>query len=276
MRIWPGFVCTLFLVTRLGADESAPSVDAIITEALERQKLHDEAGNDVRFDYELVTVSEKLDKTGEVKNTEHELYRSHHIDGVVYEKLAEKDGQPLSDKEQKREKKREEKFRKKLRKAPSEREDDDEQVRFDRDLLDRYDIELEETKPLNGRDTFVLSFHPKSGKLPKKNKFDAVLNNAHGELLIDRETYELAGLRFDVDEKVKLWWGVLGSVSKMSGTLVRAPVDDSVWLPRSFDFYMRGRIFFRSLHLRQRVAWSKFQERSTVTTMQSSAQEEHP
>lgn len=250
-----------------------PSVEEILAKAIERQRLHEDEGRETLFDYELASVTEKLDNDGDVKETEHELYLSHHIDGVPYERLAEKDGRPLNEKEEREEQKREKKFREKLAEGNARDEDSDERVAFDDELIARYEFTHQETRPVDGRETYVLQFRPKPGKLPKKKKIDGVLNKASGTLFVDAKTFEIARLEFDLKDKVRLWWGMLGSVSRMSGKLDRGPVGADVWLPMRFDFYMRGRILFRSLHLRQQVSWTEFKRRGSSTTTDNHTKE---
>ena len=126
-------VCPIVLAAAVQTAVAEPELtaDHIIQKAIEVQKQHEDAGNEVKYDYELVSVTEKLDKQGEVKEVEEHLYRSDHIEGVAYERLVEKDGRELTDKEIKRERKREEKFRKKLAKGEAKHNDANDRVAFD-------------------------------------------------------------------------------------------------------------------------------------------------
>ena len=44
---------------------------------------------------------------------------------------------------------------------------------------------------------------------------------------------------------------------------MRQPVSENIdiWLPERANFYLQGRVLFRSLHVRQKVAWSDFERR---------------
>ena len=257
-------VCPIVLAAAVQTAVAEPELtaDHIIQKAIEVQKQHEDAGNEVKYDYELVSVTEKLDKQGEVKEVEEHLYRSDHIEGVAYERLVEKDGRELTDKEIKRERKREEKFRKKLAKGEAKHNDADDRVAFDEELLSRYDLERVDVRPLGGRECYVLWFEPKPGKLPVKRTVDRALNKAVGHIWIDTESFEIARIEFELREKIRFWWGMMGSVSKMSGMFQRHPMPDDVWLPERFDFYIKARMLFRSIHVRQQIVWNDFQKRS--------------
>ncbi len=77
---------------------------------------------------------------------------------------------------------------------------------------------------------------------------------------IDTETHEILKLEFELLEKVRMWWGFVGSISAMRGELERAPIEghDEAWLPKNFRVYVNGRVFFKSLHRNQYVRWSDF------------------
>ena len=251
---------TLLLAGALG---NAPSVDEILERAVEVQRLHEEAGNEVKYDYLFLSVTEKLDKKGDVKEVEERLFESNHIEDVAYGRLVEKDGKPLTEKELKREAKRERNFRKKIAKGEARHDDAEERVDFNEELIARYNFELDDIREFSGRKTYVLSYKPKPGKLPQKKRMDRLLNKTVGSLWIDAETFQIARIEFELTDRVRLWWGMLGSISQMKGTFMRQPVSENIdiWLPERANFYLQGRVLFRSLHVRQKVAWSDFERR---------------
>ena len=255
-----------------GSLANAPSVDEILERAIEVQRLHEKAGNEVKYDYEFLSVTEKLDKNGDVKEVEEQLFESNHIEDVAYERLVKKDGKPLTQKELKREAKRERNFRKKLAKGEARHNDAEERVTFDEELIVRYDFQLDETRDFSGRKTYVLSYEPKPGKLPQKKRMDRLLNKTTGSLWIDAETFQIARVEFELTERVRLWWGLFGSISQMEGTFMRHPVSEDIWLPERANFYIRGRVFFRSLHVRQKVVWSDFERRQPKVAASSSSE----
>lgn len=256
------WLCSALLAQGVLAHAQTPTADTIVSRAIEVQQQHEDAGNEVKYNYDLLSTTEKLDADGNITETELHLYRSNHIEGVAYESLVEKDGRDLTDKELKKERKREEKFRKKIANGDAKHNDADDRVAFDEELLARYDISYVETRSLSNRGCYVLRFDPKAGKLPVEKTIDRALNKAEGHIWIDTETFEIARIEFQLKERVRLWWGMMGSVTKMTGMFQRHPMPDNVWLPERFDFYMQGRMLFRSIHVRQQVLWNEFQKRT--------------
>ena len=90
-------------------------------------------------------------------------------------------------------------------------------VAFDDELLGRYTLETAGVRALEDRDCYVVRFEPKPGKLAVRKTIDRALNQAEGLLWIDVETFEVARIEFELRQKVSLWWGIMGSVTKMSG-----------------------------------------------------------
>ncbi len=263
---------TLLLASSIA---NAPSVEEILERAIEVQRQHEEAGNEVKYNYELLSVTEKLDKNGDVKEVEKHLFESSHIENIAYERLVEKNGKSLTQKELKREAKRERNFRKKLAKGEAQHNDAEERVTFDEELIARYDFELDDVRDVFGRKTYIVSYRPKPGKLQEKKRMDRLLNKTTGSLWIDAETFQIARVEFELAERVKLWWGMLGSISKMKGTFMRHPVseDIDIWLPERANFYIQGRVLFRSLHVREKVFWSDFARRRQLKIAASPSSE---
>ncbi len=203
-------------------------------------------------------ISEELGEGGEVRKREESRYEVFPVEGQWFERLIEKDGRPLTPGEAAREDERQQQFAEKIRKGgePGKKA---QRVSFNQELVDKYVWTLQPPAAADGRDCHVLSFRPKSGDLPVRNRMDYALNNAEGEVWIDSQSFEVARVQFELKGKVKLWWGLIGSISQAEGTVERRPVADGVWLPRRFEMLLNGRIFFSSLHRRQEVHWTDVQ-----------------
>ncbi len=258
-------VCALTVLLTLvrpaaGAPEDKLTAQDIVDRAIERAEWNDSKNFEASFSFKMVNESEKLDKNGQVQEREERIYENQPIDGAPYMRLVEKDGQPLTEKEPKKERRREEKYRERL--ANKSKPDDEGRVAFDEDLVSRYNIQRQGMEDIHGRPAYIVSFEPKSGPLPTKKRMDRALNKSAGRLWIDAETYEIAQLEFELLDKVRMWWGFIGSIKQMRGCLQREPVDgyQDVWLPSRFDIYMNGRIFFKTLHRNEKMEWSDFRK----------------
>ncbi|MCY3777909.1 MAG: hypothetical protein OXH11_18185 [Candidatus Aminicenantes bacterium] len=235
-----------------------PSEKEILSRALERGLANAERRLVHHYSFRHLLIQEKLDKEARPTRIEKRLYQVMPIGNVRYERLLEKDGEPLSKKEREDERRKEARFRRRLARDGSRGKSNDNEVRFNRDLVDRYHFRVEGTEELHGREVYRLTFEPKSRKLPVRRRIDRALNNSHGSVWLDQESYEIVRVEFELIRPTRIWWGILGSISRVDGMLDRKEGRDGVWFPSYFRLYLKGRILFRSLHSRLESHWSDF------------------
>jgi hypothetical protein len=231
----------------------------ILERALEKSRWYQEQKIETKYTFRIERTSEKLDESGDVKKRETTVYTSLPFDDFTFERLESRDGRPLDEKELKKEEERQRKFEEQIQEGKKPK-DENQRVVFDEKLVRKYRFEFEGTKSHRGRDVFVLSYVPRSEELPVENRMDYALNKAEGEIWIDTENYEVCRATFQLREKVKLWWGLIGSISDMAGTIERVELEDGLWMPEKFELYMNGRILFSSLHRREEIQWSGFRK----------------
>jgi hypothetical protein len=251
------FSLSLFAAFSGDAQQSELSdADEILEKALEKIEHYAEEDDDTRYRYKLVSVREKLDSDGKVKEREEKLYECFPIDSFTYYRLLEKNGLPLTEKESKKELEREQKFREKTEKGKDPMEGERENsIAFNRELMSRYDVLLEGIEEVDGRRAYVLFFKPKSGDLPVRRQIDKAFNQSEGKIWIDTQEFELARAEFQMKKPVRIWWGILGSVSRVDGNFERTQLDDGTWFPKAFEFYTKMRIFIKSSHTHQEDRW---------------------
>lgn len=260
----------------LGPSLAAEPLDAqeILRRAVEQAERRSQQEYRSKHEFRILAVSEKLNKKGEIKKTEQNLYRSFPIEGFPFEQLIEKDGRPLSQKQSKKERKKEEKFREKLAKGKTPKDPTEERrVAFNGELVERWDFFSMPDEQVGDRDCYVLSFRPKSGDLPQRRRIDRALNKSSGILWIERGSYEVVRAEFSLKDKVKLWGGLIGNISDLQGQIEREQLDDGTWAPSRFSLYLKGRVFFKSLHMRQKISWSDF--KPIESAILSSQSEDH-
>jgi hypothetical protein len=244
-----------------------PEVEKILAAALEVAEQYQREEARARFTHRVRTSSEKLDGNGEVVSTETTLKDAVPIQGFIFEELVEKDGRPLNADEKKSEEKRKQEFLKQIREGQDPNEAERQRVFFDQKLIDKYHFDLLGVEERNGRQSFILAFKPKADNLPVETRMDRALNKAEGQIWIDCEEYEISYVHFELRERIRIWWGLIGSISKMRGTVERTKVSEDIWLPSKFDIYLNGRIFFRSLHRQETIEWSDFRPIESAGTM---------
>lgn len=208
----------------------------------------------------------RFDGDAEVTEDETRFYQVEPYRGALFRRLTARDGKPLGERDRAEEEVRWEEFRADVddrrRRAASgadEDEENDNDIRFSEELVSRYTATLEGVRDLRGRPSYVVSFEPRPGRLPVRRRIDHALNKSRGEAWIDRETYEIARVSFELTERVRLWWGIAGSISDAAGRLEREPVAGDVWLNTELDVYFHARVLFSTTRRNQILRWSDFE-----------------
>jgi hypothetical protein len=184
-------------------------------------------------------TQDKLDGKGQTKSTEVKTYEILEIYGEQVQRLIEKDGKPLSEKEAAKE---EEKIQKIIDKRKNEsegdrrkREEKEEKDREDgrkfvREVADAYNFKLVGSEQVGGREAWVIDGEPRPGYQPqmKEAKF---LPKFHGRVWIDKGDLQLA--RMNVECLDTISWGVfLARFHKGSRFMLeQTRVNEEVWLP---------------------------------------------
>ncbi len=250
-------ILSLLVPSRIGF-AADPTVDEILDRALERARWSEKQGLEANFAMDLQKISEKLDSSGAVKKREKRGYRVTPIEGVPFERLVSRNERPLSPSEVEKEEQREAEFARKAANGDLKKRREEERVVFDEELVNRYVWTLEGEEDVAGRPAMVLSFVPREGRLPVRKRMDYALNKAEGKIWIDSELFEVARVEFELKEKVRLWWGLIGTISDLRGRVERKPVSQQAWLPSRVQIYLKGRILFSTLHQREDLYWSNF------------------
>lgn len=232
------------------AESQSPEVDAraIVVKALERAAHNVEEGVELRYRSRMSREVRRYDGDGQVEEMNAGDYEVVPIDGARYERRLTVDGRPLNAREQEAERRREADFREARRRARAadgdEDEPDDDEIVFDEALIGRYDVAFEAEEMFRGRPTYRISFEPRPGRLPVRRRIDHALNKARGQIWIDRETYEAARVEFELIDRVRLWWGLLGHIQQARGSLDRGPVVGDLWGYLQLETYSDVRVVF--------------------------------
>ena len=252
--------------------DDLPSVAAVVQRAMERARAQDEAGTVLQYESRMVSRTDSLDGDGEVKETNVEIYRRYPLEGFIYEELVERNDQPLTADETREEhEKREEwvrEVRDKTAKGEEYETDDERSVKFDDELMARYQAEVTGTVIVNGESTWVVDFEPREGKLPERTRMDKALNRSTGRLYISQQDYGIPRIEFEMGHPVKYMWGLLATLRRAEGEFNFERVDGDVWLPTSFDLAIELRVFFRTMRRRVNREWVSRHRLDDTATLQ--------
>ena len=247
---------------------AAPDYDgrALVVRALERATWNEEQDFAARYRSLMTREVRRFDGDGRVEEADLGDYEVIPIDGAPFERRLTINGRALSEEEQERERKRETEFREELGRRrngtddPEEEDDDDDddEIVFNEELIGRFVFTIEAEEPLRGRPSYRISFRPRHGRLPIRRRIDYALNKARGQVWIDRETFEAARVEVELIDKVRLWWGVVGTISHARGSFDRGPVLGDIWAQLQYETYTDIRAFLRRTRRAELRQWHDF------------------
>ena len=243
----------------VGGDDGAR---ALILKALERAVWYAEQNVAARFRARMTKEVRRFDGDGDVRTRDVGDYEVVPIDGVPFERRLTIDGRPLNRVERGWETEREAEFREELRRRreqDSESEEDENAIVFNEELVARYLFTLEGEERFRNRPSYRIAFEPRAGSLPVRRRIDYALNKARGLVWIDRDTYEPARVEFELIDRVRLWWGMLGSIQQARGSLDRGPVLGDIWARIQFESYSDVRVVFRRTRRAEFRQWRDFE-----------------
>ncbi len=237
------------------------STEQIVQRALARAQSVQELKRHTNYSYQKTTVVEELDGKGRVKASKEKLLQVE--SGVSTLKELKKNGKtvPLPTKREAEAEAAAD--RQHVTKSPRTRRDDNWSEYLNKELTARYTFKLVAREDVAGRPAYLLTFQPKSDKLPVKQITDRLLNRLAGTLWVDTDDFEVAKAEIDLLDEVTMWGGVLGAMKKFTFDIERTRVDD-VWFNRTSNFEMEGRKLLDGTRIRVKSEASNFRKNATL------------
>ena len=262
-------VCACSLIAGTGLLVAAPAplpgeltTEQIVQRALARAQWVQELKGQTNYSYQKSTVVEELDDKGRVKNSKEKLLQVE--SGVSTLKELKKNGKVVPLPPQREAEAEATADRQQVTKGPRTRRDDNWSAYLNKELTARYTFELVGREEVAGRPAYVLTFQPKSDKLPVKQITDRLLNRLGGKVWVDTSEFEIAKAEIDLLDEVTMWGGVLGAMKKFTFDIERTRVDD-VWFNRVSNFEMEGRKLLDGTRIRVKSEASNFRKSATFT-----------
>ena len=244
------------------AQTEEPGADEIVSLAVSRANRQRESNADLKYESTISVITEHLRGDGSVDKTETETRRQYSVEGVLFEELIARDGEPLDEDDLRDEFERKEDFAEDVRERRVKGEElvpkGEFQVDFDQEFVDRYEYSLVGETVIRGHSCWIIYLVPRDGDAPENRNIEKALNNSTGHLYISKDDYGLVRVEFEMARSARFWWGLLGTLRDYKGQLEFIRVGDSVWFPSSVEIQLDMRILIRSRRRRVVRTWNDY------------------
>ena len=217
----PSVFLLLLLLTPLAqaqqkANTPLPDVPQLMREVEEHQKELDKIREN--YTYSSLMTIQDLDSSGQVMKTETKEFEEFFVHGHLIGRMVKKDGQPLSEHEQKKETERVTKLVEKAEKTPREQPLEGQTISVIR-LLDIMEVRNPRREIYRGRPSIIFDFIGR-----KDAKTHGVAEDAskkvQGTLRIDEANRQVVHLEASFNDNFRIGGGLLGTIQKGSSTSI--------------------------------------------------------
>ncbi len=263
-------VCLLLALSALSAPCAAETAESIVRKAVAQYGHNQEVLSN--YTYHMLTVGRDLDGKGQVRSTHSDLTEVLYIGGRRHERLLEKDGKPLSEKEAKKEQESLDRAARDAEKlTPEERQARDREGKKQREresmshIPDACDMRIVGEPEVNGRPAWQIHLSPRRDY---NGPDSAVLRHIEADLWIDKGDY--AWVRIDADALDTISFGFfLARIAK--GTRIsmeRTRVNDEVWALHTLKMKASARVaLVKSFNAEADVTFSEYRRFRTDARM---------
>jgi hypothetical protein len=240
-----------------------PTAEEIIDRAIARSDRQFESLVDAMFESEKVSNVQSLNGDGEITNTDQTRYRQYPLAGALFEEMVAKDGQALSEKDLRKEQDKKKEFVREVEKRTAKGEhpqpETEPGIRFNNEFVERYQLEIEGDEMVRGHLCWVITFQPKPGKLPVRNRMDRALNQSTGRFWVSQDDYGLARIEFALRKPFKYWGGFLAVIRNTDGILDNKRVEPDVWMPSTFELKLDLKVMMvKSIRRLISISWTDY------------------
>jgi hypothetical protein len=219
------------------AQPPMPEIHQLMKEVQEHQKAVEKLMEN--YTYTSVEVTEDLDSKGKVTKTERNELEIFFVNGHGIARKVKKDGQPLTESEEKKETERVTKAVEMAQKPEPEKPKSEMSLS---EILESVEIRNPRQENYHGRPTYVFDFVGRKD-LNAHGMAEDVSKKLQGTVWIDVADRVVAHLDVSLNDNFHIGWGMLANIEKGSNFhFEQGPVDDNVWLSIGGDVTIGARL----------------------------------
>jgi hypothetical protein len=202
----------------------------------------------------------RRDLAGRVKSEDVEVSRMILVNGVPFEQLVERNGQPPSAGQERKQQRELDKLKRETpdQRAERLRKQEEENTSIVQEVPKAFDFQVIGEEAVNGRPAYVLQATPHPG-YHAQGKYGNMFSKVAGKLWVDKQ--DLGWIKVD-GQVIQPFSMGLFLVRLLRGshiTMEQTRVDDGIWMPERVEVRAAARIFFvKSLVIDRVLTYSEY------------------
>jgi hypothetical protein len=202
----------------------------------------------------------RRDLAGHVKSEDVEVSKTILVNGVPFEQLVERNGQPPSAEQERKQKGKLDKLKRETPEQRVERlrKQEEENTSIIQEVPKAFDFQVIGEEAVNGRSAYVLQATPHPG-YHAQGKYGNMFSKVAGKLWVDKQ--DLGWIKVD-GQVIQPFSMRLFLVRLLRGshiTMEQTRVDDGIWMPERVEVRAAARIFFvKSLVIDRVLTYSEY------------------
>ena len=221
------------------ASPPLPAIPRLMKEVFEHQKQLDKVREN--YTYSVAREVQEIDGKGQVNKTEREEYEEFFVNGHEVWRKVKKNGQPLTDNEQKKESERVSKTVEKAEETPPDQPLEGHAITVGR-LLEIMDVRNERRERYRGRPAIVFDFVGRKDA-QTHGLLEDVSKKLQGTIWIDEADRQVAHVDAAFDDNFHIAGGVVVNIQKGSNFhFDQAQVNGEIWLPTGVEGSVQARV----------------------------------
>jgi hypothetical protein len=202
----------------------------------------------------------RRDLAGRVKSEDVEVSKMILVNGVPFEQLVERNGQPPSAEQERKQKRELDKLRRETPEQRAERlrKQQEENTSIVKEVPKAFDFQVVGEEAVNGRPAYVLQATPHPG-YHAQGKYGNMFSKVAGKLWVDKQ--DLGWIKVDgrVIQPFSMGLFLVRLLRGSHITMEQTRVDDGIWMPERIEVRSAARIFFvKSLVIDRVLTYSEY------------------
>jgi hypothetical protein len=202
----------------------------------------------------------RRDLAGRVKSEDVEVSKMILVNGVPFEQLVERNGQPPSAEQERKQKRELDKSRRETPEQRAERlrKQQEENTSIVKEVPKAFDFQVVGEEAVNGRPAYVLQATPHPG-YHAQGKYGNMFSKVAGKLWVDKQ--DLGWIKVDgrVIQPFSMGLFLVRLLRGSHITMEQTRVDDGIWMPERIEVRSAARIFFvKSLVIDRVLTYSEY------------------